>query len=148
MRGARRPRQPLDGAGTAAGTPAPAADPDGRPRLLTRTLRLARRHVGLLALLALAGWRDLKTHLELRPVYHRLEHRIRAHILLCWLDLLLVRIMETRTGRTWAAVREELQDLHVGAFTQTSQPTAATKTILAALDIPPAKNILRLDPAT
>ncbi|MDP9390675.1 MAG: transposase [Actinomycetota bacterium] len=73
---------------------------------------------------------------------------IRAHILLCWLDLLLVRIMETRTGRTWAAVREELQDLHVGAFTQTSQPTAATKTILAALDIPPAKNILRLDPAT
>lgn len=56
--------------------------------------------------------------------------------------------METRTGRTWAAVREELQDLHVGAFTQTSQPTAATKTILAALDIPPAKKILRLDPAT
>jgi hypothetical protein len=101
------------------------------------------------------GWRDLKTHLELRPVYHRLEHRIRAHVLLCWLALLLVRIIETRTGRTWASVREDLQDLHVGVFTgpagtftQTSQPTTATKALLAALDIPAPKKILRLDPAT
>src|SRR3954466_1018200 len=40
------------------------------------------------------GWRDLKTHLELRPIYHRLEERIRAHVLLCWLALLLIRIIE------------------------------------------------------
>jgi hypothetical protein len=31
------------------------------------------------------GFRDLKTTLELRPVFHRLEHRIRAHVLLSWL---------------------------------------------------------------
>jgi hypothetical protein len=100
------------------------------------------------------GWRDLKTHLELRPVYHRLEHRIRAHVLLCWLALLLVRIVETRTGRSWAAVREDLQDLHVGlftgpagAFTQTSQPTPAAKTVLAALEVDPPKRILQLTPA-
>jgi hypothetical protein len=37
------------------------------------------------------GWRDMKTILELRPVYHRLEDRIRAHVLLCWLALLLIR---------------------------------------------------------
>jgi len=30
------------------------------------------------------GFRDLKTHLLLRPVFHRLEHRIRAHVLICW----------------------------------------------------------------
>jgi hypothetical protein len=36
------------------------------------------------------GWRSLKTHLQLRPVYHRLEERIRAHIILCWLALLLI----------------------------------------------------------
>jgi Transposase DDE domain len=101
------------------------------------------------------GWRDLKTHLELRPIYHRLEHRIRAHVLLCWLALLLVRIIETRTGRTWAAVREDLQDLHVGVFTgpagtysQTTEPTAATRAVLAALAVPAPKKILRLDPAT
>jgi hypothetical protein len=101
------------------------------------------------------GWRDLKTHLELRPVYHRLEPRIRAHVLLCWLALLLVRIIETRTGRTWATVREDLQDLHVGVFTgpagtftQTSQPTPATRAVLAAIDVPLPKKILRLDPTT
>jgi hypothetical protein len=101
------------------------------------------------------GWRDLKTHLELRPIYHRLEARIRAHLLLCWLALLLVRIVETRTGRTWATVREDLQDLHVGVFTgtagtftQTSEPTTATKAVLAALQITPPKKVLQIDPAT
>ena len=99
------------------------------------------------------GWRDLKTHLELRPVYHRLEQRIRAHVLLCWLALLLVRIIETKTGRTWATVREDLQDLHVGVFTgpagtftQTSTPTPAARTVLAALDVDPPKKILGLHP--
>jgi transposase len=29
------------------------------------------------------GWRDMKTTLDLRPVYHRREDRIRAHVLLC-----------------------------------------------------------------
>ena len=100
------------------------------------------------------GWRDLKTHLELRPVYHRLEARIRAHVLLCWLALLLVRIVETRTGRSWAAVREDLQDLHAGVFTgpagtftQTSEPTPVAKAVLAALDVAPPKKILQLTPA-
>ena len=52
------------------------------------------------------GWRDMKTTLELRPVYHRLEDRIRAHVILCWLALLLVRIVETTTGGTWNRLRE------------------------------------------
>jgi hypothetical protein len=30
----------------------------------------------------------------LRPVYHRKEDRIRAHMLLCWLALLLTRTIE------------------------------------------------------
>ncbi|MGI8623591.1 MAG: IS1634 family transposase [Solirubrobacteraceae bacterium] len=41
------------------------------------------------------GFRDLKTTLELRPVFHRLD---RAHILICWLALLLIRISERQTG--------------------------------------------------
>jgi transposase len=39
----------------------------------------------------------MKTTLHLRPVYHRLEDRIRAHIIRCWLALLLVRLVETMT---------------------------------------------------
>ena len=44
------------------------------------------------------GWRDMKQVLDLRPVFHRLEDRIRAHVLLCWLALLLARIVETQAG--------------------------------------------------
>jgi hypothetical protein len=59
------------------------------------------------------GWRDLKTTLDLRPAYHRREDRIRAHILLCWLALLLIRIAETRTGHTWTTLRTEVERIHV-----------------------------------
>jgi hypothetical protein len=63
------------------------------------------------------GWRDMKSVLDLRPVYHRLEERIRAHVLLCWLALLLIRVAENRTGQTWPAMRRELQRIHIGTFT-------------------------------
>jgi transposase len=47
----------------------------------------------------------MKTTLELRPVYHRKEDRIRAHIVLCWLALLLIRVAENRTQDTWRNLR-------------------------------------------
>jgi hypothetical protein len=63
------------------------------------------------------GWRDMKSVLDLRPVYHRLEERIRAHVILCWLALLLVRVAENHTGQTWPAMRRELQRIAIGTFT-------------------------------
>ncbi len=63
------------------------------------------------------AWRDMKSTLDLRPVYHRKEDRIRAHVLLCWLALLLIRIAETHTNQTWRNLRDELQRLHLGTFT-------------------------------
>ncbi len=59
----------------------------------------------------------MKQILDLRPVYHRLEERIRAHVLLCWLALLLIRIIETTTGQTWHHVRRDLDRLHAVTFT-------------------------------
>ena len=95
----------------------------------------------------------MKTALELRPVYHRLEDRIRAYVILCWLALLLVRIVETTTGATWNRVREDLQDLHVGTFTgpagtfrQRTELTTAQRDILAKLDINAPKKIIELGP--
>ena len=38
------------------------------------------------------------------------------HVILCWLALLLVRIVETTTADTWNRIREDLQELHVGTF--------------------------------
>jgi hypothetical protein len=56
-----------------------------------------------------AGRKEVREQiLDLRPVYYRLEERIRAHVLLCWLALLLIRIAETSTGQTWPAIRREL----------------------------------------
>lgn len=62
------------------------------------------------------GWRDLKHVLDLRPVYHRKEERIRAHVILCWLALLLIRVAETKCEDSWPNLRRELERLQVGTF--------------------------------
>ena len=88
------------------------------------------------------GWRDMKSTLDLRPVFHRLQDRIRAHVVLCWLALLLIRVAETDTGDTWANIRRELQRLHLGTFhgpagtiRRRTQTTHTQRTILTALDL-------------
>lgn len=100
------------------------------------------------------GWRDMKQILDLRPVHHRLEDRIRAHVLLCCLALLLIRIIETTTNDTWNNVRAELQRLSVGTFTgpagtyrQTTTLTTAQRAILQALEAPAPPRFLHLDAA-
>jgi IS4 transposase len=100
------------------------------------------------------GWRDLKTSLELRPVYHRKEERIRAHVLLCWLALLLVRIAENATGDTWRNLRNELERMHLGTFTgpagtnrQRTELTPGQRSILRALELPQPPRFLHLQPA-
>jgi hypothetical protein len=76
------------------------------------------------------AWRDMKTTLDLRPVYHRREDRIRSHVLLCWLSLLLIRIAENETGDTWRNLRTEMDKLHLGRFVgpagEVSQRTETT----------------------
>ena len=100
------------------------------------------------------GWRDMKTVLDLRPVYHRLEQRIRAHVILCWLALLLIRIVETTTGGTWPDIRRHLDRLQAGTFTgpagtfrQRTELTKAQADLLAKLAIPAPRQIIDLQPA-
>ena len=50
------------------------------------------------------AWRTLKTDLDLRPMDHRKTERITAHVLLCWLALLLVRVIEVTCKQTWPRV--------------------------------------------
>jgi len=97
------------------------------------------------------GWRDMKQVIDLRPIYHRLEDRIRAHVILCWLALLLVRVAETTTGQTWPTLRRDLDRLHVGTFTgpagtfrQRTELTKAQQDIFAKLQLPPPKQIIEL----
>jgi Transposase DDE domain len=100
------------------------------------------------------GWRDMKQILDLRPVYHRLEQRIRAHVVLCWLALLLIRIIETTTGQTWHHVRRDLDRLHAvtftgptGTFRQRTDPTKPQVDLYARLDLPLPKKIIEITPA-
>jgi len=97
------------------------------------------------------GWRDMKSVLDLRPVYHRLEERIRAHVILCWLALLLIRVAENRTSQTWPAMRRELQRIAIGTFTgpagtfrQRTGIPKTTRDLLAALDIDAPRKIHEL----
>jgi transposase len=99
------------------------------------------------------GWRDLKQVIDLRPVYHRKEERIRAHVILCWLALLLIRITETTCHATWSALRRELDRIHVGTFTgpagtfrQRTEITKAQRDILAQLKLDPPPRIHQLTP--
>ncbi len=62
------------------------------------------------------AFRTLKSTLSLRPVYHTKDDRIRSHVMLCWLALLLVRIAELETGMTWSKIRAELERFHLGKF--------------------------------
>jgi hypothetical protein len=97
------------------------------------------------------GWRDMKSVLDLRPVYHRLEERIRAHVILCWLALLLVRVAENQAGQTWPAMRRELQRISIGTFTgpagtfrqRTGIPNTA-RDLLTALKIDDPRKIHEL----
>ena len=59
-------------------------------------------------------FRDLKHVVDIRPIYHRLEDRIRAHVLLCWLAMLLIRVAENEAGQTWHRIHRQLRRLEVG----------------------------------
>jgi hypothetical protein len=100
------------------------------------------------------GWRDMKQVIDLRPIWHRREHRIRAHVILCWLALLLARISENACGQTWPELRRELGKIHVGTFTgpagtfrQRTEITKPQATILKALEISSPPRIYQLKPA-
>jgi Transposase DDE domain len=100
------------------------------------------------------GWRDMKQVIDLRPVYHRKEERIRAHVILCWLALLLARVAENAAGDTWPELRRQLDRIAVGTFTspagtfrQRTEISPAQQDILGRLGITPPPKIYQLTPA-
>ena len=88
-------------------------------------------------------------------MFHRLERRIRAHILLCWLALLLMILLAERTtNQTWRRIALDMQRLHlvtltgpVGTVTHTTTLTTAQREILTALHINPPARVTALTPA-
>jgi hypothetical protein len=100
------------------------------------------------------SWRDLKQVLDLRPVYHRKEDRIRAHVTLCFLGLMLVRVVETTVQDSWPNLRRELERMCLGEFSsatgrvlQRSETTPRQREILSRLEIAEPKLVLEVTPA-
>jgi hypothetical protein len=94
------------------------------------------------------GWRDMKQLLDLRR-----EDRISAHVLLCWLALLPIRVAENATGTTWPRLRTELQRLHAvtytgpaGTFRQSTDLTKPQRDIYTALGLTPPRKVIDLTP--
>ena len=99
------------------------------------------------------GFRDLKSQLLLRPVFHRLEHRIRAHVLICWLALLLTRVAERGSGQTWRNINRQLGRISqvtlagsAGTVTQTTPLKPEHKAIYQALSAQPPARVTAFDP--
>src|SRR5210317_2014990 len=98
------------------------------------------------------AFRTLKSTLCLRPVYHCKDDRIRSHVLLCWLALLMIRIAEVEVGASWPKIRRQMQQLNLieffdknGRILQHTELTAGQRNILKKLKIKPPKRVLKVD---
>jgi transposase len=98
------------------------------------------------------AFRTLKSTLCLRPVYHSKDDRIRSHVMVCWLALLLVRVAEVETGLTWPKIRRQMQQLNLIEFfdnnvriLQHTELTISQRNILKKLNINPPKRVLKVD---
>lgn len=128
---------------------------DGKTLLRTSEMQLDAADIarGYKALLEVErGWRDLK-QLELRPVYHRKDDRIVAHVQLSWLALLLIRTAEIAAGDTWRNLAAELDriQLHTydtghGTVSQRTRLTAKQRDILERLELPEPPRYYEFEP--
>lgn len=60
------------------------------------------------------AFKDTKHVVDVRPVYHRLDDRIRAHVLICFLAMVLLRCAERSLGMTWRDIMHTVTDIRVG----------------------------------
>lgn len=128
---------------------------DGKYLLSTSDLHLSAEDIalGYKQLLEVErAFRTLKSTLCLRPVYHSKDDRIRSHVLICWLALLLVRIAEVETGQTWPTIRRQMQQQNLvdlfgrnGRILQHTELTKNQRIILKKLKINQPKRILKAD---
>ncbi len=94
------------------------------------------------------GFRVLKTDIEIAPVHHRLPDRIRAHAMICFLALVLYRVMRMRlkagghstSPRTALDLLARIQKhtAHIGdrSFNGTSKTTQEQLDLFDALSLP------------
>jgi hypothetical protein len=97
------------------------------------------------------AWRQLKSGLRLRPVYHWAVHRIHAHVALTVLALLLERTAELACADTWRHIRDDLKQIKLAQLLspnstvwQVTEPTSDTAKRLKDLQVKQPPPILKL----
>jgi len=98
------------------------------------------------------GFRVLKSEIEIAPVYHRLPDRIRAHALICFMALVLHRVLRARlraAGSTCSPERmlgvlRQIQrhTVHIGgkAYQGITRPTPEQRELFEEVGITPPKD--------
>ena len=88
------------------------------------------------------AWRQLKSGLRMRPVFHHAPHRIHSHVFLTVLGLLLERVAEQACGDTWRNIRDDLRQIKLaqligpnGTVWQVTEPRPEARTRLKSLEI-------------
>jgi hypothetical protein len=135
---------------------AAAARHDGKYVLMTNELDLPAEELVL-------GYRDLwraerafrsmKSVLDLEPVQHRTPERITAHVHICVLAYLLLRVAENRAQVGWEQIRERLERISLTELTtdrasvlQTKALTKLEREFLNCFRIPLPPQILQVTP--
>ena len=97
------------------------------------------------------SWRQLKSGLRLRPVYHWAPHRIHAHIALTVIALLLERVAEHACEDTWRNIRDDLKQIKLaqlsgpnGTLWQVTEPRQNARKHLKSLQMDKPPPILKL----
>lgn len=110
---------------------------DGKLLLVTNTADLAPAEV-IERYKSLAdierGFRVLKSEIEIGPIYHRLPDRIRSHAAICFMALILYRVMRTRLRQSDSQLSPEralskLRRIQHQRVTIDSQPIAGMSSI-------------------
>jgi hypothetical protein len=130
---------------------------DGKWVLITNddTLKPEDAATGYKALLVIEQcFRALKsTQIHLTPMNHWLPHRIEAHVKICVLALLIQRVAERTSAKTWGWLRHTLTQLQATEFEtpthrffRRNDPPQDVAALLKTLDISLPKPVLALSP--
>ena len=127
-------------------------DADGKLRIDAAKVAAAARHDGKYVLMTnelelpaeelVQGYRDLwraerafrsmKSVLDIEPVQHRTPNRITAHVHICVLAYLLMRVAENRAQLGWEQIREQVERISLAELTTGRASVLQTKALTTA----------------
>ncbi|MBO8093852.1 MAG: IS1634 family transposase [Prosthecochloris sp.] len=91
------------------------------------------------------AFRMSKSDLQARPIFHRTQDSIKAHMLVCFMGLMMGKYMEIKTGVSLRKIREELWKVHEAQILDQStgevhimqmETSELTKSLLEKIGVP------------